>query len=307
MGPDELLIWLSARASGSWGQFRSAVEKVMPEEAAATGGPYPLYQRLRFSLQQLGHVEFDGKGYENGWRVTPPVLALSAHPGAAVGVLTGARLPQTLARFHTAFGAFTRQTPKVPEQPGTVRVEASVSQALAERAAQLELTVQPEAPITLLSCLPSIEQLTRWHAEDAGLPRGRDFEIKRFEINKKHRAWEESSHAEAANSQHGLFRFTRYSRPEHYLKTKGKTLRLPGAIGKFYLLAEGGRQVMRYNKTSRSLTLPPICRPPLLVDRALILCSGSLPVLTDNGTLAYSEISEEVAGLAASILRQNRL
>jgi hypothetical protein len=56
------------------------------------------------------------------------------------------------------------------------------------------------------------------------------------------------------------------------------------------------------------MSLPAIYRPPFLVERALILCSGRPPSyergIEGIGLLRYATISMEVASLAASILRQ---
>ena len=91
MGPNELLYWLSARRAGSRAQFRSAVEEIMQSESDSSSGPerIPLYQRMRFNLQQLGHVEFDANGCEAGWRVVPPVLAFSLQRNCVLNRTTG--------------------------------------------------------------------------------------------------------------------------------------------------------------------------------------------------------------------------
>ena len=64
MGPNELLYRLSATQTGSWAQFRCAVEEVMldGEELIKQPDRLPLHQRVRFNLQQLGHIEFQTTG-----------------------------------------------------------------------------------------------------------------------------------------------------------------------------------------------------------------------------------------------------
>jgi hypothetical protein len=67
---------------------------------------------------------------------------------------------------------------------------------------------------------------------------------------------------------------------------------------------------MRYNRAERRLTLPAIFRPPLLTERALVLCSGFPPlfdVVYGRPRLTYCDVPEEVAGLAAEVLRQDLL
>jgi hypothetical protein len=49
-------------------------------------------------------------------------------------------------------------------------------------------------------------------------------------------------------------------------------------------------------------------QPPLLTERALILCSGFPPLLsTARGLpyLTYRDIPEDIAGLAAEVLKQD--
>jgi hypothetical protein len=85
---------------------------------------------------------------------------------------------------------------------------------------------------------------------------------------------------------------------------------LPGAIGKYRVLSRHKRRVLRYNRKERSLTLPAIFRPPLLTERALILCSGfppSLSVVYGRPKLTYRDIPEEVAGMTAEVLSQDLL
>src|ERR1700737_5415364 len=101
MGPNELLFWLSARREGSWAQFRSAVEEILEDSNPnADNERIPLYQSLRFSLEQLGHVEFGGS--ERGWRVAPPVLAVSQQSNGFLGIACGARSPRLMVRLQDA-------------------------------------------------------------------------------------------------------------------------------------------------------------------------------------------------------------
>jgi hypothetical protein len=67
---------------------------------------------------------------------------------------------------------------------------------------------------------------------------------------------------------------------------------------------------LRFDRKERHLSLPAIFRPPLLTERALVLCSGFPPffsVVRGWPTLTYREVPEEVAGMAAEVLRQDFL
>lgn len=120
MTPNELLLWMSARKEGSWVQFRSAVETLDLAASAERGEEdltLPLHQRIRYNLERLGHIEFDAGECEDGWRVAPPVLALSDHSGMATGVLCGARTPKVVERFERAGGAVQLERTSQAECP----------------------------------------------------------------------------------------------------------------------------------------------------------------------------------------------
>jgi hypothetical protein len=104
----------------------------------------------------------------------------------------------------------------------------------------------------------------------------------------------------------GLFCFSRFQTPQYFIRQGQETIRIPGAIGKYYVLSR--RRVLSYDRRQRHLTLPAICRPPLLVERSLILCSGlppSISTVYGRLRLTYQDIPEEIAGLAAEVLRQD--
>src|SRR3954453_4269795 len=87
MGVNELLLWLSANRAGSWSGFRSAVDDLVRTDdggVVASEG-LPVYHRLRFQLQQLGHVEFNANGCADGWRVAPPTLAMQCDDDRRIG------------------------------------------------------------------------------------------------------------------------------------------------------------------------------------------------------------------------------
>jgi hypothetical protein len=191
-----------------------------------------------------------------------------------------------------------------PEHPDVIRFLAEDSGTLEALASRTGVAVQRYASVSILSCLPRITDLYGWHAREATLPFGRDWKVGRFEVMRRRCRWVDSSVEEANKTQDGLFRFTRFQR-EHYLRLDRRTYRVGGQVGKFYLVVQRRRQLLRYDRVTRQLTVPDICRPPLLVDRALVLCSGSLPRYdSGSGTLTYKEVPEGVAGKTATILCQ---
>lgn len=299
MGPDELLFWLSARREGSWGQFRSAAEEILSEGT----NPHS-YQDMRFALEQLGHVEFECRDEGGGWRVAPPILAVSQRAGGYVGIVCGARSMQLVGRVRASDGP-RPEISASDSYPSVIRYQCDELAALSRTAADAGLGIQTDAPVRILSCAARIERLA--HSRPAQLPFGKDFEVSHFVIGRTCR-WAPSSDIEAAREADGLYRFVRFQIPQHYLKLRASVLKVDGQTAKFFLLARRRRQVLKYDRLHRTLSLPGICRPPLLIDRALALCSGH-PATYDPGRrmLAYAEISEDVAGFAASLLSQRGL
>ena len=133
--------------------------------------------------------------------------------------------------------------------------------------------------------------------------------MKQFIIERKAMKWQAVT-LQAANapSAQGLFRFTRFQMPQYFLREKNETIRLPGPVGKYRILSQRRRHALKYDRRTKCLIVPAILRPPLLTERALILCSGYPPALSvsyKRRTLTYRDIPEEVAGIAAEVLRQD--
>lgn len=314
MSANALLLWMSARREGSWQQFRTAVEELHLGESNDLEGEgddapdqfaLPLYQTLRFNLQRLGHAEFfAGAGGDADWRVTPPSLAVTHHPRGWLGIVAGARSPTLLRRLHAAAGTANLETLAFPAYPDQILVTAGdlgAVEAVAERAG---LVLQVDAPAALLTSLPPIDDpCVRYPTQ---LPFGADWRIDRFSSDDL--AWRSATLDDARAASGGLFRFALRHQRHVLFCTRGAAFRIPGQVGKYLVLrGRRRRQVLRYDGTKRSLAVPASCRPPFLVERALILCSGSPPVYEGGprgGVIHYAEIPDDIAAIAAALLRQ---
>lgn len=309
MTANELLFWLSARRAGSWAQFRGAVEELRLDsrEGSREGSEaYPLYQRLRFNLQSLGHVEFDAKECEDGWRVAPPVLALNSRDWRTTGVLCGARLPQLLSQFLVNAAPFNCLVQPFPECPDGIVVSASDQSQLIGLAQTAGVGCLPHAPLAHLARLPRITDAA-WGVP-VELPFGRDWTVHKFVIERRRCRWIDSSVEEAEKSTSGLFRFTRFSRPEHFLRSGRRTIKINGQVGKYRILSERRRNVLRFDRSNCCLNVPAICRLPMLVERALLMCSGQPPRYDgQSGMLTYLDVDDGTAGFAAEVLCQTLL
>jgi hypothetical protein len=310
MSANALLLWMSARRQGSWQQFRAAVEELHLGESDVLGvedddalDPFalPLYWTLMFNLQRLGHAEFFAGAGEADWRITPPSLAVAQHARGWLGIVAGARSRALLERLHADIGAADLETLAFPAYPDQILVAArdlGTVEAVAERTG---LLLQCDAPAALLTSLPPIDDpCVRYPTQ---MPFGAGWRIDRFSSDDL--GWRSATLDDAAVASGGLFRFSLRHQRHMLFCARGAAFRIPGQVGKYLVLRtrKRRRQVLRYDGQKRTLAVPASCRPPFLVERALVLCSGAPPSY-EGGLLQYSEIRESIAGIAAALLRQ---
>jgi len=320
MSANSLLLWMSARRHGSWTQFRAAVEELHLEADVEADGEgddapdqfaLPLYQTLRFNLQRVGHAEFfAGAGEGAEWRVTPPSLAVTRHARGWLGVVAGARsvsLTDRLRSVAATHGADLRVL-EVASYPDQILLTASTRGTLTAVAKAAGFFLQDDAPAALLASLPPVDDPSvRYQIE---LPFGSDWRIDRFSPDDL--GWRSATLDDARTASAGLFRFSLPHQRHVLFCCKGAAARIPGQVGKYLVLRQRRRrrrrQVLRYDAQSRTLSMPASCRPPFLVERALILCSGAPPSYEGSGlrggSLQYPEIPQDIAAMAAALLRQ---
>ena len=306
MKANELLLWLSARREGSWQQFRAAVEELYSDDGETgveENDEFPLHQQLRLDLERLAHVEFFAHDCEKGWRVAPPTLATHSVPGGVRGILCGARSPalrERLLRAAEKLGCETRDVPGVPE---VIRLAAADAPALTQAVSKAGVHLQPDAPLAILSHLPACDPPPRG-CRQAEFPVGVDWDIHEFDDSNL--VWRKTGRGHAQTARVGGFRFLfRYQRPRYFLRWVRSTFELPRAIALYTLLRRSRRDLLRYDAPARTLRLPAICRPPQLLERALVICSG-LPPVYDAATarLTYADVPMEIASFAAALLHQ---
>ncbi len=310
MKANELLLWLSARQKGSWRTFRAAVEELHSADAdsdnvALETDALPLHQQLRLGFERLAHAEFFACGCEHGWRVTPPTLAAHTTGSGVRAVLCGARSPALRERALCATGNVNWETLDFPGVPDAVRVVSDEAGALASVAMRVGLHFQPDAPLAILSHLPPCDPPRR-NARPSEFPVGKDWNIHEFHVSGL--TWRKTDRGRDETAHVGLFRFLLLplQRAHYFLRWKGTTFEMPRAVGLYALLNRKRRGLLRYDAPRRAFSLPGICRPPRLLERALVLCSGLPPIFDPvTGRLTYSDVPAEIAHFAAELLRQS--
>jgi hypothetical protein len=213
-----------------------------------------------------------------------------------------------LRRIEDAAAGLLFERVPVPDSPDVIRMQAPAIEPLAKIAESLNLLLSPDAPTALLSNIPPIDSFVGWRREPPPAS-GKDWNVRQFVIEKKLVKWRPVTLDDAnAPGAQGLFCFTLYQRPKYFLREGPVTASLPGAVGKYRYISQRTRRFLKYDRREGRLTVPAILRPPLLTERALILCSGVPPEFSAAGNwpqLTYRNIPEEVAGMTAEVLKQD--
>lgn len=312
MSANSLLFWMSARRHGSWQQFRAAVEELHVSVNGDSGGEaddatdqfsLPLYQVLKFNLQRMGHAEFFSGAGDAEWRVTPPSVAVIPHARGCSGILAGARSLALLLRLNAATGVANIQTVELPGYPDQILITGSDVATIAAVAKSAGLFLQNDAPAAILTSVPAIDDSCV--RTETPLPFGAEWKVDCFYATDL--GWRSSSLSEATSAPGELFRFSLRHQRQVLFCTKGKAYRIPGQVGKYLALRRKRSRVLRYDARKQVLSVPATCRPPFLIERALILCSGSPPTYEGDsvgGILYYDAIPENIALITAGLLRQ---
>lgn len=293
---NELLVWMSARQSGSIQSFRARVAELHP--AGARGGHAVAPHRLAaWTLSKLGHAEFGNAAGGAGWRIAPPVLAAGDIYGSARAVLCGARSPELLGALADC-GERERFKPSPQSSsPDLVELEAESPSALVGIAHDIGIPVQWNASLAVLTVCVDVKSIV---LEECTIPVGAGWIVSRF--SKSGLAWVESTLAEAQSMRTGLFRFRGEYGTTYLLKEGGRASSCDPAIGKFRILMRRHRPLV-YDAAAQELAIVASCRPPDIIERALVVASGRLPGFRD-GTLVYTHVTQPVAGRVAALLVQ---
>jgi hypothetical protein len=185
--------------------------------------------------------------------------------------------------------------------PQRITIRSASHDLLVARLQKLGIMVQKDAPASLLSALPGVRDHRSWRSSQ--MPGTPGWVVHRFAIYPEPQ-WKEFPPTDARKAPSGLFRFIMKHQRFYYLRSRGCTYSVPVQLGK-YAVIRRRRGIVSYHSERRTLSVPVFLRPPLLMERALVLCSGVLPRFDlTTRRLEYSEVHDKVALLAAQLLRQ---
>lgn len=311
MKANELLLWLSARREGSWQQFRAAVEELHFTDSdsdlnnvATTGDDkVRLHQRLRLNLELLADVEFFARDCEEGWRVAPPTLAVNPVSIGFRAVLCGARSPALCERVLRAAQKFDCKCEALVFDgvPDVIRMVAADIAAIKKVADDTGVYFQPNASLSILShtwpCDPPSSR-----REQSVFPDGAAWRIRQFDTLKF--GWQMTDREQAKTALTGLFEFQLFDRWLYFLRDAGRTFKMPRGVA-LYALLRYHQGLLGYDAQACTLSLPGSCRPPRLLERALVLCSGFPPAFEPvTVRLTYADVPPDIARFAAELLHQ---
>ena len=274
-----------------WMSFRGKVG-LHDVRGELTGGEDA--RRILRDFVTLGHLEVTGSA---SWRIAPPVLAgMPPEEAGSAAVLCGARTAALLRRLSEACaseGAWMERN-EVVGRPALIRVAAPGASALASVADAAGIPLQNDAGFTLMACTPAISE---WPREPCPMVGGNVGAVSRFSrsgIN-----WVDSTLEEAVALPHGFFRIERSWDRVHIIKTgHAECAYMDSRAGCLAVCA--GRRLISYDAASRTLSMPRALFPPVLVARALLLCTGALPQIGDR-SISFAGVSTKTMLLALAV------
>lgn len=181
--------------------------------------------------------------------------------------------------------------------PDAVYVLAETNADLEAAAAAAGVQIQWHTPLRMLA---ACDGLLRAELAAAPLPVG-GWTAERFSASQ--RRWIALPLGAVLEAPDGLFRFKSAQGSRHLLKEGGGLWQCDAATGKYRIL-RGRRGVLRHSRNEQSLRIDAACRPPALIERALVLSSGKLPAIS-GGDLVYADVGTRIAQKAAAVLGQH--
>ena len=281
--PNRLLFAISVRGRMTWAQFCEAVDLLAPPSSRHLheNGGAATRRCLLQSLQALGHCD---ALYEEGNStivVTPPSACRLPKAGLPLAVLTGARYPQTKEQLIQATRKRGREGRlSILPYPGplgllpdTILIESDSEEAMTSFFADLQIPYSAIAPawtmVNWSGTLSEFAEILDYRIpENLNYPRY-DFCIQSLYFSR--------------SKDNSFPRFTRYRNPTtglphhiYFRDTFGAEVDLNW--GRFLILRSKEIVVTAYDEKRFRLCVPVKTPLPVIVSRALCLCSGKPPV-----------------------------
>ncbi len=313
---DRLLYVVSARGEMSWAAFKDAfalLRSPHPQDEPAPGAITLARYRARRALSALGHCDFAFGDGQDKIYAAPPVLTRLPQAGPAVAVLAGARVPGMTGQIEEVCAhAGSRLRVRAIQQdsaglllPSRVTVEGGADRDYAMVAHELGITYAAAPAAWALAHfaggLDDYLSTCSWRTgAEPNWPR-EDFDPEALRLGDRNPA----SSPARVSSYRNRVRHTRM----HVYWAQGRWAEVDLDWGRYAMLRELGRRVLRYDPWRCLMAVPAGTPLPVLLERALVLCSGFVPgevwlaatagAGQERRHMVYRDVPAAIAGLVA--------
>lgn len=287
---DILLFALSSWRETTWPQFKTAFDSLRFLECGKVRSPDDSTNaqeqgRTARLLASLGHCDLDYQSKPVHIIVGPPVLATLPVPGLPRAVLCGSRAPGAIGQLRAvceslgAVPSVKSQSCRVPYAPSWIQVEADSREMMLRVSGALGITLADTPPAwTIAANSGSIREYLEalsWSSEPQLNWEREDFHPESLRFNPSPASGE-------------AFRLARYRDPvrqrwTYRLWQRSRSAEVDPAWGRFAVLEANDRRVLAYEERVGAVSVPLGTPLPVMVARALVMCSGIAP-RRDNGT-----------------------
>lgn len=282
---DELIYVISAKRQLNWTSFKEVFDYLYTLKAPYSnldkdGINNKRLQAVR-ALDSLGHCDFNFSNDGNDKvYIAPPVLVRLPCAGFPQAILAGARSPTTIQQLSAACQSIgqhinlevTEQTDELPLIPKRVAVQAEDVEELEAIANSLQIPfLQTPSAWSLLHFAGSLDDYLatlQWSREPELTWKRQTFDPSSLQFQSK----------EKIDTNIHLSRYSHPSqnRQYYYLWQDGMCAKINLDWGRYAILKELKLNVIIYDKRRFLMAVPASAKLPLLLERALALCSGNV-------------------------------
>lgn len=284
---DEVYDALCYTGFGSWPTLQKLLGHLVDE-------PWKAYEKAK-ELSDLGFIDLELDSTTKrprAWSIPPPTLVGT---GDGRVYLSGFRCDDMLLELEVAF-EMLEATPNFCEEKGVPKilswdingVDAALLGEVIESVKDSvgrKISVAVNPALKLVSKLPNLAGMLSQFGE-ATLPL---HNISRFIPSGN--TWQDARF----DGKSGLYRYDGLPRKYFFVDSQGVTRNTTFELGKIAAAKTGLLRLHDYDPECQTFISVLGCEPPGLFRRALVACSGRLPVFGENNTLRYSNVSAELA------------
>lgn len=280
---------LSYARTGSWRSLRAITTPI-------DDAPWFAHEAAR-RLQALGHIELEIDATSllpKRWAIAPPTIVQPESGPCFLAGSRSARLIDAVAEVSSILEGELRKVPQA-DGPNVVEIHGLEGEGLAllvdeirqQRRLPLELSTRPASRIAPL--LPSLGKI-RGLLPDLTITAPR---LERLDLSSGR--WSSTDQMDRP----GAYRLR--SRPWVYAVVPkpgvgaGRRVVADVRLAKHFAASDASFALIGYDEPSRTLLASLGAPLPGLLERAAVLCSGRLPILRPDGTLAYEGVPLDIA------------